>query len=699
MDELDQDYGSETNEDPQEHAQEKNPSLEKLMQFADSYGDMSSLLTPAQLATLGKDVVEDFERDYASNEYWRTCVERALEAAAQEGNDKKTYPWDGASNVKYPSLTVAAQQFAARAYPAIVKGDEAVGFKVLGKKPDPQDQQTEAQTTGQVQGEEPQNTFGLKEERAERVKDWLNYRLFYGMPDWESDVDVMLNQLPIIGMAYKKIHKDPFYGVVSSYVSALHVTVHCDTKNLDTCPRITHDYTLYPYQIMQGIAAGQYIDISKELTTEEDDQEPMVILEQHRMHDLDDDGVEEPYIITVHKESQAIMRIEAAYNRQDVRMINDKVVGFVRFNPFIPFPFMPDPKGRWNGIGFGRLLEQINEAINSSINQLLDAGHAQNAGGGFIASGLRIQGGGQTSTLRFKPSEYKVVASNAGDLRGQIFERTVPQPSPILFQLLGMLIDSSKDISAVKDVLTGEANTNAPVGTTMAIIEQGLQQFTAIYKRIYRSLKQEFKMLYQCEGRWGGQEAAQAYKEFFDEDPNADFEKDFEPKGYDIVPVSDPTVITKAQQLAKAQFAMQFLNAPFANGPEIMKYAMETAGIDDVERFLMAQQGPSPEQQAQMQAELDKVRSETDKNKAQAVKSMADAGAVTGHHEIQGAINAGHAVEQGRLSDLAATSSDQMDTSQPQDSGPTPETGMGQTDMGPEPIGGGQPDLAAGDAG
>ncbi len=664
-----------TEDDPSAEAQSRPDAdpQERLRQFAQAQGDISELLTPSEIADLGKKVVEDFEYDWNSNTTWRETAKRALDAAAQDQPEGKSYPWDGASNVKFPTLTVAATQFAARAYPAVIKGDVAMGVKVLGKKPAPQQMQPGQQASPQ------QQAWDKKKARAERVKDWLNYRLFYGMPDWEADVDVMLNQLPIIGMGFKKVYKSPRYGVCSEYVSALHVTVHCDTKSLDDCPRITHDYELYPYQIKAGIHRGDYIDIADELHSDnEDDQAPRTILEQHRMHDIDGDGVEEPYIITVDKESQRLLKIEAAYNEADVILQGNTIVDFIRFNPFIAFPFMPDPKGRFYGIGFGHLLEQISEAINSGINQLLDAGHAQNAGGGFISSGLRIQGGGQTSSLKFKPSEYKVVNSPGGDLRQQIYERTVPQPSPVLFGMLGMLIDAGRDIASVKDVLTGDAPTNAPVGTTMAIIEQGLAAFNAIYKRFYRSEKAEFKLIFECERKWGGADARQAYADFFDGDPEANFDADFDPKGYDVVPISDPTVVTKAQQLAKAQYMQQFIPLPFANGPEIMKRALEAADIDDPEELIVIPQGPNPMEKA----ELAKTESEANKNNAQAVKAVAEAGATTGEHEATGAFHAGVHAESGGLSGLGGEPGDAVGNEVAGQGGGIPTGSVEQPDMG-----------------
>lgn len=580
-----------------------NVNPDRLRQFAESDGDISELLDATELAQLGQDVCEGYDNDLASINEWRQSVKKALEAATQTQPESKNYPWNQASNVQYPIITVAAQQFAGRAYPAIIKGDEAVGVKVIGDKPEapqippdlPQEAQPQVQQAMQAYQARVQQ-YQDKESRAKRVKTYLNYRLFYGMRDFEADIDALLNQLPIVGMAFMKVFRDPTCGVVSEFVSALHLTVHMDTTDLERCPRVTQDFELYPYEIEQRIRSGVYRDVDLE-NDATDLQAPRTILEQHRLDDLDGDGLEEPYIVTVDMESQQVLRIEAAYGPEDVHVYdlnteNERVKGIVRWMPFVAFPFMPDPKGRFYGLGFGQLLGPLNAVINTIINQLLDAGHAANAGGGFIAAGVRFQGNGQTNVIRFQPGEYKVVSAAGSDLRGAIVEKTLPNPSPVLFQMLDLILGAAKDIAAIKDVLTGDAPSTAPVGTTLALIEQGLQSFTAIYKRVYRSLKDVYRRIYQCEGRWGGEESARNYLEVLD-DPQANFAKDFQLPGHDIMPVSDPTVVTKAQQLAKAQFAMQFMGTPFADGKEIMLRALRAADIDNPDQ-LVAKPGPPP---------------------------------------------------------------------------------------------------------
>jgi chaperonin GroES len=572
--------------------------------LAASTGDVSDIiiryLGETALATLGSQCVEDWRMDDGARNQWKTQTEAALAAAAQDTPDDKTYPFDRSANVQYPLVTVAAQQFAARAYPAIVKPGDAVSVAVLGR-----------------------DESGQKQARADRVKDYLNYQLFYRIADWEGDTDVLLNQLPISGCGFRKVYYDPHKRrPCSEFVNALHLTVPSDARSLKEAPRITQDFEVFPYQVTERQRSGMYRDVPLLLDGNEDDQTPRVFIEQHRVHDLDGDGVEEPYVITVDVESSEVMRIEAAYDELDLEIAEDgqTVIRIERWCPFVKYSFLPDPKGGFYDIGFGHLLAPINAVVNTIINQLLDAGHAQVAGGGFLAAGLRLQGSGQTNVLRFSPSEYKVVNAPGGDIAKAIYERPMPSPSPVLFELLGMLMDAAKDISAVKDVLTGEAGKSQTATATLALIEQGLQTFTAIYKRIYRAAKQEFQLLYDCVSRYGDPDE---YARVLDI-PGATLAADFNEADLDIQPVADPASVTNMQRMAKAGFLQGFLGKGL-NDEEILKRIFEAAGIPDVEKlFPPKPEGPPPPNPL-MIADIREKESKAGLNEATAAKNRADA--------------------------------------------------------------------------
>ena len=583
-----------------------------ILSLAQADGDITDLIPEDKLSELGRECVEGYTDDDNARSEWKQGTEKALASAAQESPGDKNYPFDGAANVQYPTITVASQQFAARAYPALVRPGQVVDVAVIGV-----DRQ------------------GLKAARAERVKTYLNYQIFYRIKDWEGDTDVLLNQLPITGCGFRKVYYDyQTRRPCVEFVNALNLIVPQDAKSLDDSPRITQCFELFPWQIKEKIRLGIYRD-AKFMGTAEgeerqggeyEEQTARKVIEQHRLHDMDDDGIEEPYIITVDVDSQEVLRVEAAYSEVDLkRGPTGELASVERWCPFVKYSFLPDPKGRFYDIGFGHLLAPINAVINTIINQLLDAGNAQVAGGGFLAQGLRLQGSGQMNTLRWRPGEYKVVNAPGGNIAQSIYERTVPQPSSVLFEMLGMLMDAAKDISAVKDVLTGEAGRNQTATATLALIEQGLQTFTAIYKRIYRAAKREYELLYECVARYGD---PMEYQRVLD-DPMADLLQDFNEEDLDIQPVSDPQTITNMQKMAKAQFLLGTMEvaAKVGGDPrEILSRVYEAAGIPDIEKIL-----PPPQPQAPQQPDP-KTMSEIARNEAQAgnyeasaVKNRADA--------------------------------------------------------------------------
>ncbi len=616
----------------------------KLLKLAQSEGDISGAWSEEALTRLGGEVVDDYTRDDGDRAEWKRIVMKAQKSAAQESRGTKDYPWKGASNVHYPLLTVAATQFNARAYPAIVKGDEAVSVKVVGAdRGRPAMMQTPQGLVplpmmgpdGQpVMGPDGQPQIqwavppGSKASRASRVKDYLNTVLFYRMKDWESDTDALLLQLPIDGCAFRKVWYDgERQEQCSALVSALRIIVPSGAKSCETTPRLTEEMPeVYPYQIAERMRAGFYREQVLHQDGE-DDQKPRMLLEQHRLIDVDGDGLPEPYIVTVDHQTTKVLRIEANFGPKDVAVNdNGKALSIKRGKFYIKYSFFPHPEGKFYDIGLGHLLEQIGDVVNTAINQLIDAGHAQVAGGGFIASGVRLQGQGRSANIRFGPGEYKVVNGVTGDqLRNGIYERTFPGPSRVMVSILDMMLSAARDISSVKDVITGDASNNGQVGTTLALIEQGLQVFTAIYKRIYRALREEYALLFENIGKWGGDRAAVDYAEVLD-DEGADFYADFQQEDMDIRPVSDPTSVTRMQKLARAQFVWQIAqNNPLIDQQEALRRIFEAADVEDADKLFAPPSPPNPLAQAGAEAELQKTQSEAARNSAQAKKTTVDA--------------------------------------------------------------------------
>jgi chaperonin GroES len=620
----------------------------KLLMLARSEGDISGYWLPEALSKLGSQVVEDYTRDDGERSEWKRIVEKAQKSAAQEAKGQKDYPWNRASNVQYPLLTVAATQFNARAYPAIVKGDEAIAVKVVGAdRGRPQMVQTsqgvipmpvigpDGQPVVEPDGQ-PQIQWvvapGAKATRAGRVRDYLNTVLFYRMEDWEADTDALLLQLPIDGCAFRKVWYDADKQQQrAALVSALRIVVPSGARSCETTPRLTEEVPdVYPHQINERMRSGFYREV--ELQPEgEQTESPRLLLEQHRLIDVDGDGLAEPYIVTVDHATAKVLRVEANFAASDVSVDETgRALSIARGKFYIKYSFFPHPQGKFYDIGLGHLLEQIGDIVNTAFNQMIDAGHAQVAGGGFIASGIRLQGNGRTSALRFAPGEYKTVNGVTGDqLRNGIYERTFPGPSQVMVSILDMMLSAARDISSVKDVITGDASNNGQVGTTLALIEQGLQVFTAIYKRIYRSLREEYALLFENISKFGGERAARDYAEVLD-DEAADFTADFNAEDMDIRPVSDPSSVTRMQKMARAQFVWGIAqNNPLVDQEEALRRVFEAADVEDFDKLITKPPAPDPQQQAMAlagaQGEIEKTASETARNNAGAVKQQADA--------------------------------------------------------------------------
>lgn len=580
-------------------------SLTRLLEFATTGGDISHLLDEAIVSRIGLDAVREWDIDTGSISDWTEITEKGLANAAQENGRTddngtgKNYPFENASDIHCPLITTATQQFAAMAGPGLVKGDKVVGFRIFQQGPTGQPQNPQQQ-----QQSDQQQT--QREARAKRLSHYINWCIFYQMPEWENETDALLHEVPVAGTGFKKVYMAST-GLRSDYVSGLRLTVHNDTKSMHRCPRVTQDFDVYPYEIDQRRRSGQYRNVELPLESTEDPETPRLFIEQYRMEDLDEDGLAEPYIVTVDTETRQLMRLEAGYTADDVLVdeTKGKVVRIDRWLPFPTFRFLPDPRGRFYGIGFARLLEPITDSVDTSINQLMDAGNAEIAGGGFIGANVRLQGSGQGGALYVQPGEYAVVSTPGPDLQQSIWERTVPHPSAVTFQLLELLLGFAKDIASIKDVSTGDSPTTAPVGTTLAVQNQALRMPTAIWKRMLRGFREEFQLMYEALKRWGGDREKREYEEL----TGGEWDEDFKGDGTDIQPIADPDLITNMQKISRLQGALQLGESVIGQaagmaqpGPaqELVKEALEALGYDNPERFL-AVVPPNPELVAKTQ--------------------------------------------------------------------------------------------------
>lgn len=518
-------------------------------------------LDEEKLTHIGQEVVHGYQIDLESRKDWDEKNEEAMKLALQMC-EAKSWPWPNASNVKFPLITVAAIQFNARAYPAIIQGNRVVKCKPLGKDPD-----------------------GLKEARAERVSDHMSYQFLDEMENWQEETDKLLMNIPIVGCAFRKTYFDAAFEVNrSELVFAKDLIVNHNVKSLESARRITQHVPLYKNDVIERQREGRFLE--KDIPfNEEDPDGQCMFLEQHCWYDFDEDNYREPYVVTVHKDSMQVVRIVPNFTPGMIHQNDkDEIARIDTLTYYTKYGFLRNPDGGFYDIGFGFLMNHLNETVNTIINQLIDAGTLANSQGGFIGSGLRLKSG----PVRFSPGEYKPVHTN-GPIRDNIYKMDFGQPSPVLFQLLGLLIDASKDISNVKDVLTGEQNqSNIPATTTLALIEQGLKTYSAIFKRIYLSLTDEFRKVFKLNSLYL---PIEKYLSFHDVDGiNEDYKPD---RGIiNVLPVADPDVVTNTQVLAKAEALLKFIGDPSINQYELRKRYLVALREDNYETLLINQEDP-----------------------------------------------------------------------------------------------------------
>lgn len=494
-----------------------------------------------QLMELAEQVSSGFEHDLTSRAQWEKAAKDWTDLALQV-RQEKTYPWTGAANVKYPMLSTAAMQFNARAYPALIPSDGSI-----------------VKTT--IIGSDP---TGEKKQRADRVSKYMSYQVLKEMDGWEEDMDKLLMILPIVGMAFKKTY---FNSITKRNVSELvlprNLVVNYWTKNLEEADRIS-EIIMMPQRVLKSrqmagifdkVDLGEpsvVVESTENVANRQDETMPYYIVEQHCYFDKDGDGYPEPYIVTFERFSKTVLRIVARFEEDSISVSEDGKLQEIRpIQYYTKYGFIPNPDGSFYDIGFGVLLGPLNESVNTLINQLLDSGHLYNLQAGFLGKGLKMKMG----ETAFKPGEWKTLNGALGDdLKKQILPLPVKEPSNVLFQLMGTLVTSGKELASVAEIFTGKMpGQNTPATTTMATVEQGMKVFTAVYKRIYRALAAEFKKLYELNRVYVD---PSQYQMVIDSQVGP---QDFDVKSYDVCPGADPNALSQSERLMKAQGLLELL--------------------------------------------------------------------------------------------------------------------------------------------
>ena len=577
--------------------------------------NIAELLSDEQLTTIGSQVVKDFEVDVLSRSAWEKRTEESMKLALQVA-EAKNFPWAGASNIKFPLVTIAALQFHARAYPALINGDTPVKCRVIGDDPD-----------------------GTKHERAERIETHMSYQVMEQDEDWESEMDKALITQPIVGTAFKKSFFDPIKGYnISETILAKDFVVNYWTKSLDTSPRMTHVLYYTKNDIYERVIRKLWLDVGEEKPTISgllgsgnsnlqaaqnkaqgttppqgtDSSTPFEILEQHKLFDFDGDGYEEPYIVHVRRDTRKVARIVARFLESGIKKNEKgKVLSIESEKVFTKYPFIPSPDGGFYDLGFGVLLGPLNESINTLINQLIDAGTMSVTAGGFLSRGIKMRAGNNS----FSPNEWKHVDTSGDDLRKGIMPLPVREPSQVLFTLLSLLINYGERTGGAVDILVGEnVGQNTPAETSRTMAEEGKKVFHGIFKRTYRSLKQEFRKLYRlnqlhiAEDQLYISEAA---------GNGIILVKDYEGASTDVRPSADPSITSDALKLQQAAAVQAAASAKpgLYNAYEAEKRFLKAFKVPEIDVILPDPKGPNaiPAPQPDPKVQVETIRAQTAK--------------------------------------------------------------------------------------
>lgn len=597
----------------------------KLKDIQDSE-NVNELLKDKDSEIVGLQVTRGYEADKSSRQRWETKMEDATKLALQV-SEEKTYPWPNSSNVKFPLITIASMQFAARSYPALVKAPDLVKFRVQGADD------------------------GTKASRAHRISSHMSYQLLEEDEGWEEHQDKLLLALPILGCAFKKSYYDKVKGHnCSTLVLPKDLVVNYYARSIEECERKTEIFQLSPREIKERQLRGVYSDVEftgydieqpedshrrQGISPPADDSDrPRTLLESHCFIDLDGDGYKEPYVVTIDKNTSKVLRIvhrfgeitteqsikiseiqkrmkayveglnpnpqtaqeeqalviaESTVERMqaEIDMLTQQKPKVLKIKPiehYTKYSFIPSPDGGFYDLGFGALLGPLNDSVNTLINQLIDSGSLANGSSGFIGKGARIKGG----KVRFSPNEWKRVSVAGSTLRDSLVPLPVSPPSPVLFNLLSLLINYSERVGSVTDAMSGQnPGQNTPAYNMSQMLEQGLQVFNGVFKRVYRSMRNEFRKLYNLNAIYLDEESYFSYQD----SDSAILRTDYTGDSKDLMPAADPSAFSNREKMEKASMILERSRmSPGYNPIEVERRFLEAADIPDVNQIFPLQQ-------------------------------------------------------------------------------------------------------------
>jgi hypothetical protein len=536
--------------------------------------NLAEHIEDSELRTLANDCISMFDSDKSSRSSWETTYKEGLDQLGLEIEDRTT-PWAGACGVFHPMLSEAVVRFQAQTIQEIMPAKGPVKTHVWGVVTDD------------------------REKQARRVQEYMNYQLIEVMTEYRSETEKLLFSLPLAGSAFRKIYFDPSLGrPTSMFVPAEDFVVSYNESELEHAERYTHVMNRSTNQVRKLQVSGFYRDV--ELTASHIEENPITskfneiggvkpswdsnerhqLLEMHCDVDIpgfeDPDGVALPYVITIDKSSSTILSIYRNWSEDDPNRIKKQ--------HFVHYGYVP-------GIGFYNLglihmIGGLAKSATSLLRQLVDAGTLSNLPGGLKTRGLRIKG----DDTPIMPGEFRDVDVPGGVIRDNITFLPYKEPSSVLYQLLGNIVEEGRRFASMADLKVADMNQEAPVGTTLAIMERAMKVQSAIQARIHASLKQEYKIL------------AGVIRDYTSPDYPYETEEgegikleDFDDR-IDVVPVSDPNASTMAQRIMQYQAAMQLAQQSpgLYDMPLLHREMMELIGIPNVDKIVPKPDEASP---------------------------------------------------------------------------------------------------------
>ena len=554
------------------------------------FDNLADLLPDDVLEPIGNDMVQNYMDYKASRKDWERSYTEGLDLLGFK-YENRTEPFQGASGATHPVLAEAVTQFQAQAYKELLPADGPVRTQIIGVK-------------------NPQT-----EQQAVRVKDYMNYLIMDEMKEYEAEFDSMLFHLPLAGSTFKKVYYDvPMGRVVSKFVPADELVVPYTATSIEDAESVIHTIKISENELRKQQVSGFYRDVElgppgvvtnndlekkeRELdgTKKSGKNEPVyTLLECHVNLDLEGfeevgpegqpTGIKLPYIVTVEEGSRVVLSIRRNYAPNDLK--KNKIQYFVHFK------FLPGLG--FYGFGLIHMIGGLSRTATAALRQLLDAGTLSNLPAGFKQRGVRVR----DEAAPIQPGEFKDVDAPGGSLRDAFFPLPYKEPSQTLLNLLGIVVQAGQRFAAIADMSVGDGNQAAAVGTTIALLERGSRVMSAIHKRCYAAMKEEFGLLAKVVSQYLPPEYP------YDVVGGARNVKqtDFDDR-VDIVPVADPNIFSMSQRITLAQTQLQLAtsNPQIHNLYQVYRNMYEAIGVKNVDAVL-----PPPAPNAPMDPSMEHI--------------------------------------------------------------------------------------------